>query len=75
MPRIPRATRELQWWDNGFRPREGEVIPKPSRSWDRGLKLALVNMECLVIARHHRAVNTSPLLAHTARRSTRVGFG
>jgi hypothetical protein len=60
---------------NGFQLREEKVIPKACLSWDRGLKLALVNMESLVIARHQRAVNTSPLLAHTARRSIRVGFG
>ena len=58
--------------DNGFRPRKGEVIPKPCLSWDRGLQPALVNMESLVIAGHQPAVNTSPPLAHTARRSTRV---
>jgi hypothetical protein len=31
-------------------------------------------MESLVTACHHRAVNTSLLLAHTARRSIRVGY-
>jgi hypothetical protein len=36
------------------------------------LKPALMNMESLVTACHHRAVNTSLLLAHTARRFTRV---
>jgi hypothetical protein len=61
--------------DNELQPRKGKPISKPYRSWDRGLQPALVNMECLVIARHYRAVNTSPLLAHTARRSTRVEFG
>ena len=61
--------------DNGFQLREEEVISKPYLSWDRGLQLALVNMESLVIARHQRAVNTSPLLAHTARRSIRVESG
>ena len=61
--------------DNGFRPRKGKVTPKPCLSWDRGLQLALVNMESLVLARHHRAGNTSLLLAHTARRSTRVEPG
>ena len=38
--------------DNGFQPRKGKVIPKPCLSWDRGLKPALVNMECLVTACH-----------------------
>ena len=74
-PESPGPHASCNGLDSGFRPREREVIPKPSRSWDQGLQLALVNMESLVIARHHRAVNTSLLLAHTARRSTRVGFG
>ena len=34
-----------------------------------------MNLESLVTARQHRAVNTSLLLAHTARRSIRVGSG
>ncbi len=55
--------------------RKMKPIPKPYLSWDRGLQPALVNMECLVTARHHRAVNTSLLLAHTARRTTRMSFG
>ncbi len=37
---------------NGFRPRKGKAISKACRSWDRGLKLTLVNMESLVIACH-----------------------
>ena len=60
--------------DSEIRPRKGKAISKPYLSWNRGLQPALVNMESLVIARHHRAVNTSLLLAHTARRSIRVGF-
>ena len=32
-------------------------------------------VECLVTASHHLAVNTSLLLAHTARRTTRMRFG
>jgi hypothetical protein len=48
---------------------------KTPRSWDRALQLALVNMESLVIACQHRAMNTSLLLAHTARRSIRVRLG
>ncbi len=61
--------------DNELRPREGKLISKPYRSWDRGLQPALVNMESLVTACHYRAVNTSLLLAHTARRSTQVELG
>ena len=47
---------------------------KPDLSTDRGLKQPLVKMESLVIACQHRAVNTSPLLAHTARQVTQVIF-
>ena len=48
---------------------------KPALSSDRGLQLALVKLESLVIASHYLAVNTSLLLAHTARQATRVGSG
>ena len=54
----------------GADPERGRQSLKPRRSWDRGLQLALVNEESLVTARQQRAVNTSLLLAHTARRST-----
>jgi hypothetical protein len=59
-PESPGPHAGCNGWDNRFRPREGKVIPKPNLSWDRGLQLALVNMESLVIACHHRAVNTVP---------------
>ena len=71
-PESPRPHVSCNGRDNGFRPRKRKVIPKPYLSWDRGLKPVLVNMESLVIACHQRAVNTSLLLAHTARRSNRV---
>ena len=57
----------------GSDPERGRQSLKPRLSWDRGLQLALVNVESLVTARHHRAVNTSLLLAHTARRSPQGG--
>ncbi len=60
--------------DNGFRTRKREAILKLYLSYDWGLQLALMNMESLVTARHNRAVNTSLLLAHTARRFIEVGF-
>ena len=60
--------------DNGLLTRKGEAILKRYLSYDRGLQLALANMESLVTARHNRAVNTSLLLAHTARRFIEVGF-
>jgi hypothetical protein len=34
-----------------------------------------MKLECVVIACHNRAVNTSLLLAHTARHATQKGFG
>ena len=39
---------------------------------DWGLKLVPMKLEWLVIACHHRAVNRSPLLAHTARQAIQV---
>ena len=43
-------------------------------SSDRGLKLALVKLELLVIADQNAAVNTFPGLVHTARHTMGVGF-
>ena len=56
-------------WDNGYRPREGKAIPKPIRSSDRGLQLALVKLDSVVIASQNGAVNMPLLLAHTARQT------
>lgn len=39
---------------------------------DWGLKLVPMKLEWLVIACHHRAVNMSPLLAHTARQANQA---
>ena len=61
-------------WNNGLLLRKETLISKSSLSTDRGLKLALVKVESLVIAGHHPAVNTSRLLAHTARQVTQVRF-
>ncbi len=58
--------------DNGLRLRKEEPISKPYLSWDCRLQLADMNVESLVIVCHQRTVNTSLLLAHTARRSIRV---
>ena len=48
---------------------------KSIRGSDRGLQLTLVNVESLVTTCHHRAVNTSLLLAHTARRFIQMRLG
>ena len=74
-PNPPGYTRTAMARTEGFRPRKREVIPKPGRSSDRGLQLAHVKAESLVIAGHYPAVNTSLLLAHTARHTTRVESG
>jgi hypothetical protein len=74
-PESPGPHATFNGGDSGMPPRKGEPIPKLRLSWNRGLQLALVNAESLVTARYHRAVNTSPLLAHTAHRSTRAGNG
>ncbi len=57
----------------GIYPERGWKSPKANLSSDRGLQLALVELESVVIAFQQNAVNTSLLLAHTARQTTRVG--
>ena len=46
--------------------------PKPGLSSDRGLQLAHVKVESLVIANQQVAVNTFPGLVHTARHTTKA---
>ncbi len=57
----------------GIYPERGWKSPKTNLSSDRGLQLALMKLESVVIAFQQNAVNTSLLLAHTARQTTRVG--
>ncbi len=57
----------------GIYPERGREFPKTNLSSDRGLQLALMELESVVIAFQQNAVNTSLLLAHTARQTTRVG--
>ncbi len=61
--------------DNALLLREEALIVKPYLSRNCGLQLALMNLESLVVACHHRAANVSLFLAHTARRFTRVILG
>ncbi len=51
----------------GNQPARGSKPQKNGPSSDRGLKLALVKAESLVIANQQVAVNTFPGLVHTAR--------
>ena len=57
---------------NGKQCRKVEQIPKVRPSSDRGLQLALVKVESLVIADQQAAVNTFPGLVHTARHTTKA---
>ncbi len=57
----------------GIYPERGWKSPKANLSPDWGLQLALMKLESVVIAFQQNAVNTSLLLAHTARQTTRVG--
>ena len=57
----------------GLQDREVEQITKIVRSWDRSLQLDSVNLESLVIADQHAAVNTFPCLVHTARHTMGIG--
>ncbi len=57
----------------GIYPEGGWKSPKASLSSDWGLQLAPMKLESVVIAYQQYAVNTSLLLAHTARQTTRVG--
>ena len=72
-PELPGLHARYKDQDNGHRRREAKAIPKPGRSSDRGLQLALVKLERVVIADQHSAVNMPLLLAHTARQTMRVG--
>ena len=46
---------------------------KPGLSWDCRLKPACMNLELLVTAGQHTAVNTFPGLVHTARHVMEAG--
>ncbi len=72
-PEYPGLHASYNGWYNGYLPRKGMEISYANLSSDRGLQLALVKLESVVIAHQQCAVNTSLLLAHTARQTTRVG--
>ena len=59
--------------NNGLPQRELERIPKSDLSWNCRLKLACMNVELLVTAGQHTAVNTFSGLVHTARHIMEVG--
>lgn len=60
--------------DNKRQRREPEQIYKVTLSTNRSLKLNCVQLESLVIADHHAAVNLIRSHVHTARRTTKIGI-
>ncbi len=68
------ATHCYNGGDRGQRRGDPQLIPKSRLSSDRGLQLARVKVESLVIADQHAAVNTFPGLVHTARHTMGVGL-
>ncbi len=74
MALTPRATHTLQWSAQTAAKPRGRANPKkPILSWDCRLKLACMNVELLVTAGQHTAVNTFPGIVHTARQVMEVG--
>ena len=74
MPFISWATHVLQWSvTEGSEGATWSESQKTGPSWDCRLQLACMNVELLVIADQHAAVNTFPGLVHTARHTTRAG--
>ena len=59
--------------NNGLPQRELERILKAGLSWNCRLQLACMNVELLVTAGQHTAVNTFPGVVHTARHVMEVG--
>lgn len=74
-PNLLGYTRATMDGTMGYYLERGCKSPKPVRSSDRGLKPILVKLESVVIAFQHSAVNTSLLLAHTARQTIRMRYG
>ena len=72
-PYVMGHTRATMAGTKGSEPVRGSQSQKAGLSSDRGLQLAHVKSESLVIANQHVAVNTFPGLVHTARQTTRAG--
>jgi hypothetical protein len=71
-PYVLGYTRATMAGTKGSEPARGSQSLKTGLCSDRGLQLACVKPESLVIADQHAAVNTFPGLVHTARHTTRV---
>ena len=66
-------TRTTMAINRGKQDGDMEQTPKNSLSSDCRLQPACMKPELLVIADQHAAVNTFPVLVHTARHTMRVG--
>ena len=66
-------THATMGWTTGSHTARWSESLKPSPSWDCRLQLACMNLELLVTAGQHTAVNTFPGLVHTARHVMEVG--
>ncbi len=67
------CTRATMAGTNGCNTARWSQSEKTSPSWDRSLQLDFMNVELLVIADQHAAVNTFPGLVHTARQARKAG--
>ncbi len=72
-PYVLGCTRATMAGTEGCEAARWSQSPKAGLSWDRRLKPASVNLESLVIADQHAAVNMFPGLVHTARQATKDG--
>ena len=66
-------THATMGWTTGSHTARWSESLKPSPSWDCRLQLACMNVELLVTAGQHTAVNTFPGLVHTARHVMEAG--
>ena len=66
-------THATMGWTTGSHTARWSESLKPSPSWDCRLQLACMNVELLVTAGQHTAVNTFSGLVHTARHVMEVG--
>ena len=74
MALTPWATHTLQWSAQRVaKARAGANPIKAGLSWDCRLQLACMNVESLVTAGQHTAVNTFPGIVHTARQVMEAG--
>ena len=72
-PYVLGDTHATMGWTTGSHTARWSESLKPSPSWDCRLKPACMNVELLVTAGQHTAVNTFPGLVHTARHVMGVG--